>query len=86
MAGQKQSLRLRRPGRQRPPHHPTTPPSSIGIGAWAWGDRTGYWGFGGDYGKDDCGAAFAAALAAGVPLVDTAEAVRERGGWGGRED
>jgi hypothetical protein len=24
----------------------------MGIGAWSWGDRSGYWGYGQGYGKD----------------------------------
>lgn len=27
--------------------------SAIGIGAWSWGDRSGYWGYGKGYDKDD---------------------------------
>jgi hypothetical protein len=27
--------------------------STVGLGAWSWGDRSGYWGYGQQYGKDD---------------------------------
>lgn len=27
--------------------------SEIGIGAWSWGDRSGYWGYGREYGKSE---------------------------------
>ena len=46
----------------------------LGVGAWAWGDRTGYWGFNQSYGEDDVATAYDATLAGGIPLVDTAEA------------
>lgn len=23
----------------------------MGVGAWSWGDRSGYWGYGKDYGE-----------------------------------
>ena len=44
----------------------------IGVGAWAWGDKT-VWGFGSDYGEDDARQAFHASLEAGVTFLDTAE-------------
>jgi len=44
----------------------------LGVGTWAWGDR-GFWGYGAGYGRDDVAAAFAASVAAGVTLFDTAE-------------
>lgn len=27
--------------------------SSLGVGAWSWGDRSGYWGYGKSYGKEE---------------------------------
>lgn len=45
----------------------------LGIGTWAWGDRF-FWGYGREgYAKEDLEASFAASLAAGVNLFDTAE-------------
>ncbi len=46
--------------------------AEIGLGAWAWGDRT-FWNYGRGYGAEDIEKAFRASLAAGVNLVDTAE-------------
>ena len=46
--------------------------AEIGLGAWAWGDRT-FWHYGHGYTDDDIAAAFKASMAAGVNLVDTAE-------------
>ncbi len=46
--------------------------SEMGLGAWAWGDRT-LWGFGRGYGEDDIRAAFDHSLAAGINFIDTAE-------------
>lgn len=47
--------------------------SSVGIGAWAWGDRW-IWGYGrGDYTDGDIREAFEASLEAGVNVFDTAE-------------
>jgi aryl-alcohol dehydrogenase-like predicted oxidoreductase len=54
--------------------------SPMGVGAWAWGDRT-IWGYGAGYGEADVHAAFDASLAAGVNFYDTAEAY----GWGRSE-
>ncbi len=45
----------------------------IGVGAWSWGDRTGYWGYNGDYGKENCRAAYNAAVTSGLGFIDTAE-------------
>ena len=47
----------------------------MGVGAWSWGDRTGYWGqsASGDYGLEDARAAFAACSKAGLSFIDTAE-------------
>jgi aryl-alcohol dehydrogenase-like predicted oxidoreductase len=25
----------------------------MGLGAWSWGDRSGYWGYGTEYGKEE---------------------------------
>ena len=44
----------------------------MGMGAWAWGDRT-IWQFGKGYQEQDIEEAFHAYLAAGITLVDTAE-------------
>ena len=30
----------------------------VGIGAWAWGDRSGYWGYGSEYGREESRQAF----------------------------
>jgi hypothetical protein len=30
----------------------------IGTGAWSWGDRSGYWGYGKEYGKEESRAAY----------------------------
>ncbi len=48
----------------------TTP---IGVGAWSWGDRSGYWGYGGDYNKDTNQEAFKALVDSKIGLIDTAE-------------
>ncbi len=45
----------------------------IGIGAWSWGDRSGYWGYGQGYQKDDNFEAFKGMIDAGIGLIDTAE-------------
>jgi aryl-alcohol dehydrogenase-like predicted oxidoreductase len=45
---------------------------TMGVGAWAWGDRM-YWGYEGDYGRHDVDAAFHASIAAGIRFFDTAE-------------
>jgi aryl-alcohol dehydrogenase-like predicted oxidoreductase len=45
----------------------------LGVGCWAWGDRT-YWGYEEEYGPRDVVDAFAASLEAGLDLFDTAEA------------
>ncbi len=44
----------------------------LGVGTWAWGEAR-FWGYGQQYGRDDVAAAFAASVAAGVTLFDTAE-------------
>ncbi len=46
--------------------------TEMGLGAWAWGDRT-FWHYGHGYNDDDIAAAFNTSLAAGVNFVDTAE-------------
>jgi aryl-alcohol dehydrogenase-like predicted oxidoreductase len=46
--------------------------AEIGLGAWAWGDRT-FWHYGHGYTDEDIAAAFRTSLAAGVNFVDTAE-------------
>jgi aryl-alcohol dehydrogenase-like predicted oxidoreductase len=46
--------------------------AQMGLGAWAWGDRT-FWNYGRGYTDDDIAAAFQTSLAGGVNLVDTAE-------------
>lgn len=30
----------------------------MGVGAWSWGDRSGYWGYGKEYGKEESRAAY----------------------------
>jgi len=47
--------------------------AEMGLGAWAWGDRT-MWNFGHGYTETDIEQAFRTSLAAGINLVDTAEA------------
>jgi len=46
--------------------------SSIGVGAWSWGDKL-YWGFGHGYQNQDIRQAFEASLEAGINFIDTAE-------------
>jgi aryl-alcohol dehydrogenase-like predicted oxidoreductase len=46
--------------------------AEMGLGAWAWGDRT-MWNYGHGYTDADIEQAFQTSLAAGVNLVDTAE-------------
>ncbi|CAK0787581.1 hypothetical protein CVIRNUC_010803 [Coccomyxa viridis] len=47
--------------------------SPVGIGAWSWGDRTGYWGYGGDYQREDNLTAYQAIVDEGITFIDTAE-------------
>jgi aryl-alcohol dehydrogenase-like predicted oxidoreductase len=47
--------------------------SSIGLGAWAWGDRL-YWSYGRGYGLAEVRSAFEISHQAGINWVDTAEA------------
>lgn len=49
----------------------------LGVGCWAWGDRS-FWRYEQDHGPRDVVAAFDACLEAGLDLFDTAEAY----GWG----
>ncbi len=44
----------------------------IGVGAWAWGDRS-TWGYGNGYGAEAVHSAFDASLAEGINFFDTAE-------------
>lgn len=46
--------------------------SALGIGTWAWGDRS-FWGFGSSYGIDDIREAFTISIAQGINFFDTAE-------------
>lgn len=46
--------------------------TSLGIGAWAWGDRF-VWSYGRGYGDEDIKAAFFTSLEAGITFFDTAE-------------
>jgi len=53
----------------------------LGVGAWSWGDRSAYWGYGKSYGKDDNKQAFdelqalakAGKIPGGAAFIDTAE-------------
>lgn len=45
----------------------------IGVGAWSWGDRSGYWGYGKGYEKEDNYEAFKGLVDSGIGLIDTAE-------------
>lgn len=47
--------------------------AEMGLGAWAWGDRS-MWNYGHGYTDDDIEQAFRISLAAGINLIDTAEA------------
>lgn len=44
----------------------------LGVGTWSWGDAR-FWGYGKDYGRAEIADAFAASVAAGITLFDTAE-------------
>jgi aryl-alcohol dehydrogenase-like predicted oxidoreductase len=46
--------------------------SSLGLGAWAWGDRL-IWGYGNEYSMDEIEDAFDVYLQAGGNFIDTAE-------------
>jgi len=47
----------------------------MGVGAWAWGDRSGYWGYGSQYGKEESRSAYDAIHKAfgDDAFIDTAE-------------
>ncbi|KAK9824860.1 hypothetical protein WJX74_001115 [Apatococcus lobatus] len=47
--------------------------SPVGVGAWSWGDRSGYWGYNNGYGKEDNFAAYKETLSGGISFIDTAE-------------
>lgn len=47
--------------------------SALGVGAWSWGDRSGYWGYGNGYDKTDTLKAYQATIDAGINFIDTAE-------------
>lgn len=47
--------------------------SPVGVGAWSWGDRTGYWGYGNEYQKDDNLEAYKAVVGNGISFIDTSE-------------
>ena len=44
----------------------------LGVGTWSWGDAR-FWGYGKEYGRAEIADAFAASVAAGITLFDTAE-------------
>lgn len=46
--------------------------SPLGVGAWAWGDRT-TWGYGSNYNDADLREVFNISIAAGINFLDTAE-------------
>jgi aryl-alcohol dehydrogenase-like predicted oxidoreductase len=46
--------------------------AEMGLGTWAWGDRT-MWNYGHGYAETDIEQAFQASLSAGINLMDTAE-------------
>jgi aryl-alcohol dehydrogenase-like predicted oxidoreductase len=46
--------------------------STMGVGAWAWGDSF-FWGYGQDYGEAQVTDAFKASLDSGINFFDTAE-------------
>uniref|UniRef100_A0A7S3QKN1 NADP-dependent oxidoreductase domain-containing protein n=1 Tax=Dunaliella tertiolecta TaxID=3047 RepID=A0A7S3QKN1_DUNTE len=45
----------------------------VGLGVWSWGDRSGYWGYEKEYGKNQSRDAYNAALKSGLTFIDTAE-------------
>ncbi|GLI62016.1 hypothetical protein VaNZ11_004592 [Volvox africanus] len=45
----------------------------MGVGAWSWGDRSGYWGYGREYGQEESRAAYKALIHSGLTFIDTAE-------------
>ena len=46
--------------------------AEMGLGAWSWGDSSGYWASNDDKSKSQAGEAYAAALATGLYFIDTA--------------
>lgn len=50
--------------------------SALGVGAWSWGDRSGYWGYGKDYSKDTNQECYNAVLDAGIDFIDVSECTR----------
>lgn len=46
--------------------------SALGVGTWAWGDKS-FWGYGKTYTRADIAAAFRESVAMGVGFFDTAE-------------
>jgi len=44
----------------------------LGVGTWSWGDAR-FWGYGREYGRAEITDAFAASVAVGITLFDTAE-------------
>jgi hypothetical protein len=47
--------------------------SEMGLGAWSWGDRSGYWSNDTPEAKVEAEAAYVAAIEAGLTFIDTAE-------------
>eukprot|EP00798_Chlamydomonas_sp_ICE-L_P025879 gene25879-11551_t len=45
----------------------------VGVGAWSWGDKSGYWGYGTEYGKEESRSAYKAIMEYGLSFIDTAE-------------
>ena len=49
--------------------------SSVGLGAWSWGDRSGYWGWEKGYGRGENLAAYKEMVeSTGIDFLDTAGA------------
>ncbi len=47
----------------------------MGVGAWSWGDRSGYWSrTGANWGYEESKEAYQALMDAGINFIDTAEA------------
>ena len=59
--------------------------TALGIGAWSWGDRTGFWGWQSSYGKEDVYGAYRAAMDAGISRECRVLEGRGRRGEGGEE-
>lgn len=47
--------------------------TNVGIGAWSWGDTSGYWGYGKEYGRGESLEAYKGLMEAGLTFIDTAE-------------